>query len=391
MPNRPVRCAIVGLGFIGPHHIEAIRRIPFAEIVGVCSNRFEVAKEKAAELGIAKVYRDYHELISDPSVDVVDIAAPTNVHFPIAMEAIRQGKHVIIDKPLALSASECMTLLQAARDAGVVHAVTFNYRYNAMIQQARVIVSSGKLGKIHFIQGHYMQEWLLRDTDFSWRLEPEKSGRGAMIGDAGSHWLDLIEYVTGLRISSVLAELKTVIPLRRKPIAPREAFSESKAGKTEAYHVAVPDLGAVLLRFFGGAVGSFQTSALCAGHKNDLQFELNGSEASLSWAQEEPERLWMGRRGEPDAVFRKDPALLDDSIRSYAALPGGHGEAWTDAFRNTIANVLSFIRMGGDPRGADGTQFPTFDSGLRAARITEALLESSNSGGVWTEVLRNET
>jgi predicted dehydrogenase len=191
--DRPLRCGIAGFGFIGPHHLEAIRCIPFAEVAGICTSTPEGASEKAVALGIAKVYRDYHELVRDPAIDVVDIAAPTYLHFPIAMEAIRHRKHVIVDKPLAMSVEECATLLQAAEDAGVVHAVTFNYRYNAMVQQARVMNQRGDLGTVHFVHGSYLQEWLLRETDFSWRLDPAKSGPAAMIADAGSHWFDLIE------------------------------------------------------------------------------------------------------------------------------------------------------------------------------------------------------
>jgi predicted dehydrogenase len=204
-----------------------------------------------------------------------------------------------------------------------------------------------------------------------------------MIADAGCHWSDLIEYVGGLRISSVLANLRTVMPTRKRPTVTGQAFSEAAPGDSTPYHVTVPDLGTTLLRFSSGATGSFYTSSLCAGHKNDLRFALNGASGSLSWAQEEPEQLWIGRRGEADAILRKDPALLDPSIRSYASLPDGHGEAWPDAFRNTMANILYAIYAPDDARKRD---FPTFASGLRAANIVDALLKSSYAGGVWTEV-----
>ncbi len=381
--DRPLRCGIAGFGFIGPHHLDAIRRIPFAEVTGLCTSNPEGVSEKAAALGIAKVYRDYHELVRDPAIDVVDITAPTYLHFPIAMEAIRHRKHVIVDKPLAISVEECATLLQAAQDAGVVHAVTFNYRYNTMLQQARVMIERGDLGTVHFVHGSYLQEWLLRDTDFSWRLDPAKSGPAAMIADAGCHWFDLIEYVGGLRISSVLANLRTVIPTRKRPAVAGQAFSEAVPGNSTPYQVTVPDLATMMLRFSSGATGCFYTSSLCAGHKNDLRFELNGALASLSWAQEEPEQLWIGRRGEADAILRKDPALLDPSVRGYASLPGGHGEAWPDAFRNTMGNILYAIYA---PQEARKSDFPTFASGLRVAHIVDALLKSSEAGGVWTEV-----
>jgi predicted dehydrogenase len=205
-----------------------------------------------------------------------------------------------------------------------------------------------------------------------------QSGPVAMVADAGCHWFDLVEYVSGLRISSVLADLKTVIPARKNSASMLQAFSAAIPGNGEAYQVTVPDLATVLLRFSNGATGSFYTSSLCAGHKNDLHFELNGSLASLSWAQEEPEKLWIGRRGEADAILRKDPAVLDPSIRTYAALPGGHGEAWPDAFRNTMANVLYSIY---EPREAHNREFPTFASGLRVAQIVARRVAAFGTSG----------
>ena len=385
--ERNLRCGIVGFGFIGPHHAEAMRRLGFVDVVAVCSDEPEATRRKAERLRIPKVYEDYADLISDPEIDVIDVVTPTHLHYPIAMAALARRKHVIVDKPLALSAEQAKQLVAAARAAGVVNAVTFNYRYHPLVQHARVLVSKGELGDIHLVHGHYLQEWLLYDTDFSWRLEPEKSGPAAMVADAGSHWFDLVEHVTGLRIAAVLSELKTTIPIRKKPLsAAREAFAEAVAEDTEDYEVKVPDLGIALLRFSNGASGSFATSSLCAGHKNDLRFEVHGSRGSLSWLQEEPNRLWIGKRGEPDRVITKDPPLLDASIRRYASLPGGHGEAWPDAFKNIMENIFTFIASGADPRTADGMLFPTFENGYRVAAIAEAMVASSAAGGAWTAV-----
>jgi predicted dehydrogenase len=388
-----VRCGIVGFGFIGPHHADAIRRLGHVEVVAVSSPDIERTRAKAERFGIAKVYGRYEELLDDAEVEVVDIAAPTHLHRPVALAAIARGKHVIVDKPLALSVAESVELVDAANRAGVVNAVIFNYRYNPMVQQARVLIEQGRLGKIHLVHGHYLQDWLLSDSDFSWRLEPEKSGEAAMLADAGSHWFDLVEHVTGLRIRSVLVELTTVIKTRQKPVTSRaafqsrEAFQSSSSRATETHEVRVPDLGAALLRFSNGATGTFLTSSLCAGHKNDIRFEVHGSTASLKWLQEKPNRLWLGKRGEPDQVWIKDPTLLDPSIRHYAALPGGHNEAWPDAFRNVMAGIFNFIALGREGREAVGIAFPTFESGLRTARIAEAMMASGRAGGVWTDVV----
>jgi predicted dehydrogenase len=380
---KTIRCGIIGAGFIGPHHVEAIRRLGFVEIVALCGSNPAAAKAKAAQLFIPKAYGDYRELLDDPDIDVVDIAVPTHLHFPMAMAAVQAKRHVIVDKPLALNVAEAKQLVQAARRARVVNAVTFNYRGNPLVQQMRVMVRRGDIGRLHLIHGRYLQEWLLYDTDFSWRLEADKAGAAAMIGDAGSHWFDLAEFVTGARITHVLGELDTTIRTRRRPLTARVAFQAAGKEKTAPFQVTVPDFGSVLARFDNGAHGVFVNSSLCAGHKNDLRLELHGLKASLEWQQERPNELNIGRRDAPNQVLLKDPALLDESIRHYAALPGGHNEAWPDAFRNLMRNILTFIAEGRDPLTADGVAFPTFADGLRTACIVEAIMQSS---GRWTKV-----
>jgi predicted dehydrogenase len=387
--NARVRCGIVGFGFIGPHHADALRRLGFADVVAVCSDEPDVTRRKVARLGIPKVYGNYLDLLADPDIDLVDIVTPTYLHHPIAMAAIERGKHVIVDKPIATSAALAREMVAAARQAGVVNAITFNYRYNPLVQQARYLVRQGEIGNIHLVHGRYLQEWLLHDTDFNWRLEPEKSGAAANIADAGSHWFDLVEHITGLRITSVMADLTIVIKHRKRPLGAREPFAEIRDEPTVDFEVQVPDLGTTLLRFNNGARGSFYTSSLCAGHKNDLRLEINGSQASLEWIQEEQNRLWLGKRGEPDRIFVKDPALLAPEVRPYSSLPGGHQEAWPDAFRNTMHNILQFVADGRDPATADGILFPTFANGLRVAEIAEALVASSDAGGRWVDVAEN--
>ena len=382
-----IRCGIVGLGFSGSHHLEAILRLGNAEVTAVAARNVDKARAKARRYGIEKVYGSFEELVTDPDIDVIDIATPTASHYAIAIAAMQQDKHVIVDKPLALNVAEAEDMVRAAKAAGVVNAVTFNYRYNPLVQQARVMVQRGDIGKVHLVHGHYLQEWLLYPSDFSWRVEPEQSGQAAMIADAGSHWFDLVEHVTRLEITSVLAELRTVTKIRHKPTIARETFTESRDDSTEEYQVRVPDLGAAMLRFSNDAFGVFVTSPLCAGHKNDLRLELHGAQASMAWLQEEPNRLWIGKRGEPDQILTKDPPLLDPSIRHYAALPGGHNEAWPDAFKNTMANIFDFIVSGRHPDEADGISFATFESGLRATRIAECLTKSGEAGGMWMEVM----
>lgn len=382
-----LKYGIVGAGFVGPHHIEAVRRLGFVEIAALADANLEVARRKAEQLFVRRAYGSYEELIADPEIDVVDIATPTWLHHRIALAAIAARKHVIVDKPMAATAAEAHEMLEAAREAGVTNAVTFNYRYFPVVQHARALIRRGDAGQVRFVHGHYMQEWLLYETDFSWRLEREKAGPACVAGDAGAHWFDLAQHLTGLRVASVLADLTTAIKTRKRPLAEwREAFAENSGGANEDFTVTVDDLSIVLLRFENGAVGNFFGCQLCAGHKNDLRIEVNGSRWSLAWEQERPNELWIGRREAGNELLLKDPALLDASVRHYAALPGGHNEAWPDAFRNLMRNVLTFIAEGRDPAYADGELFPTFETGYHVAAIVDAVVRSQEQGSRWVEV-----
>jgi len=384
---KTLRYGIVGLGFVGPHHVEAVRRLGFVEIIAAAGRDIEKTRHKAQQLHIPKTYASYEELVTDPNIDVVAIATPTWLHHPIAMAAIAAGKHVIVDKPLAINSTQAVAMMIAARAAGVVNAVTFNYRYHPVVQQARAMIADGKIGNVRLIHGRYLQEWLQYDTDFSWRLEPEKGGPACVSGDAGAHWYDLAEFLTGLRIVSVLADLNTAVPIRKRPVGTlREAFAPVGSGQTEDYRVQVDDLSNLLLKFDNGAVGNFLASQVCPGHKNDLRIEINGSEASLAWHEERAEELWIGRRGQPNQLLSKDPNLMDASVASYAGLPGGHNEGWPDAFKNLMRNILTFIAEGRDPATADGVQFPRFEEGCRAAFVVDAIMRSQNAGNRWMEV-----
>lgn len=375
---RKLRVGLIGFGFVGPHHLDAIRRLGFADVTAIATTSEKSARAKAEQHLVAKGYGDWRRLIADPEIDVVDIATPTHLHRPLALAAIQAGKHVIVDKPMALTSAEARTMLAAAQRKGVTHAVTFNIRYNALLQHARALVARGAIGDVRFVRGHYLQEWLLRDSDYNWRLEPAQAGSLAMVADAGAHWYDMAQHVTGRRIVRVLADLSSFIRTRKQP------------GRVGAQRVRVPDLGMVLCEFDNGARGLFATSAMCAGHKNDLTIEISGSEASLRWEQERPNELWIGRREEPSQTLLKDPALLDPPVRHYAALPGGHNEAWPDAFRNLMRNILSFVAEGRHPREADEIAFPTFRTGLRVARIVDAIAASARAGGRWKPVANSD-
>lgn len=384
---RRVRCGLIGFGFIGPHHLDAIRRLGFVDVVGLCTGHAQQAQEKAKGHHVPKAYGNYQDLLADPEIEVVDIVTPTHLHHPIAMAALARGKHVIVDKPMALDAKKAGEMLAAAKKARRVNAVTFNIRYNPVLQHARSMVLGGELGEVRVLQGHYLQEWLLYDTDVSWRLEPDKCGPLAMVAEAGCHWFELSQHLTGLEIVRLRVDLSTSMRLRKKPLADAgPAFATKSDTATEDFLVTVPDLGFVIVEYNNGARGSFTSSSMCAGRKNDLRLEINGSKASLEWRQERPNELWVGRRGAPNELVLKDPGLLHESVRAYASLPGGHNEGWPDAFRNLMRNIFTFIAEGRDPATADGAAFPTFATGHQINCITDAIERSHQAGGIWVAV-----
>ncbi len=383
---------LVGAGLVGPQHVEAVRRLGFVDVVAVAGSSEASAKAKAEAMGIPKAYGGYQALIDDPDVQVVHNCTPNYLHLPVNLAVIEKQKHIVSDKPLAMNAGEAKQLLDAVKQAGVVHAVTFNYRGNPQVQQARAMIARGEIGHLHFIHGHYLQDWLIKETDFSWRIEPEKGGPTSAMGDIGSHWCDLVQHVSGLRIEAVLADLTTVIKTRKKPTTARETFTEAKddAGEPgqswQSFSVNVEDLGSVLVRFENGCQGVFTAGQVCAGHKNDLVFEVDGLGGSLRWYQERQNELWLGRRDGGNVELAKDPGAMDASVQGYAHLPGGHQEGWATAFHNVMRDIYTFIADGKKPTDPHPPAFATFEDGYRANCIVDAILASSAAGGVWTTV-----
>jgi predicted dehydrogenase len=378
---------IVGAGFVGPHHVDAVRRLGYVDVVAIAGSSDASAKKKADALGIERSYGSYEALLDDPGVQVVHNATPNYLHYPVNAAALARGKHVVSDKPLAMTAAESRQLLDQAKKAGVVHAVTFNYRGNPLIQQARHAIARGDIGRPTFLVGQYLQDWLLEDTDYSWRLEPDKGGVSSALGDIGSHWCDLAQHVSGLRITHVLGDITTVIPTRKRPKGSREAFQTGSGNDGfDLVDIQVEDLASVLLRFDTGAKGAFSVGQVCSGHKNDLILEICGSKRSFRWAQEQQNELWIGHRDKANELLPKDPSLLDAEVRGYAHLPGGHQESWTDAFCNVMRDIYTFIAEGRKPDDPHPPAFATFEDGYRANCIVEAILESAKGGSVWTGV-----
>jgi predicted dehydrogenase len=387
-----LKMGLIGPGFIAAQHIEAVRRLGDVEVVAVAGSSRESARRRAAEWHVERAYGDYRELIADRDVDVVHNTTPNHLHLEVSLAALQAGKHVVSDKPLSDSAEHSRALWEAARRAGVAHVVTFNYRGNPLVQEARAMVARGELGPLSYVHGQYLQDWLVDERVYSWRLDPARGGASSALRDIGSHWCDLAEHVTGLRIEAVLADLGTVVAQRELSRAAAGTFSGAATrGKRTArsqqrkVRIRSEDLATVLLRFRGGAKGCVAIGQVLPGHKNDLQLEVCGRKASVRWLQERQNELWVGRFAQPSVVVAKDPSILSADAARYAHLPAGHQEAWADAFRNVIADAYQWIREGARPE-ARPAALATFADGYRSDLLVEAMLASHAAGNVWRKV-----
>ncbi len=374
--RREVRAGIAGAGFIGRVHARCAR-LAGARVVGVSASTADRGREAAGELGAERGFASSEELVGSPEVDVVHICTPNHLHLPLALAALEAGKHVIVEKPVALDATGAAELAAAAEAAGRIVTVPFAYRYYATVREARARVSAGELGRLSLLHGSYLQDWLHSPGDDNWRVEPELGGASRAFADIGSHWCDLVEFVSGHRITDLSAQLHTAVPERVRA-ASRQAFSSEGAGDGRR-RVDTEDVAVAMFRTDAGAVGSLVISQVSAGRKNRLWLELDGDGGSVAFDQEQPETLWVGSRDGAHVVPR-DPGGLSPEAARYAVIPAGHPQGYLDCFEAFVGETYAAIR-GETP--ADG--LPTVYDGLRAARVTEAVLDSARSGE-WTEV-----
>lgn len=382
-----IKAAVIGTGFIGPAHIEALKRIGGVDIIAVTSGEDEGAKIVAEKFGIPKVYGTWEEVIADAEVEVIHNCTPNFLHYEINKAALLAGKHVVSEKPLTLTSAESAELVELAAEKKMVNAVNFNYRFYPLIQQAKLMVEKNDLGNIFIAHGYYLQDWLFYDTDYNWRLESRLSGSSRAVADIGSHWCDLIQFITGQKIMKVCANLVTVHTKRKKPAAKIETFKGKENKVNSGYdeiEIDTEDAGSILIQFENGAHGVFTVSQVSAGRKNCFWFEIDGSKKAVAWNQEEPNQLWVGHREKGNEIIIKDPSLLYEEARRYAHYPGGHPEGYPDGPKNLFRNVYDFIREGKDP-AKDHPDFPTFADGDRENRIIEAIIES-NKTQKWIEV-----
>jgi predicted dehydrogenase len=372
-----LRAGVVGTGFIGAVHVEALGRLG-VEVVGVVGSSPERARAKA----LAPVYESYEELLADERVDAVHLTTPNHFHHAQVKRALEAGKHVVCEKPLAMTSEESAELLELAERSGLVHCTNFNIRFYPQVQQARALLLGGAIGSVWNVHGGYLQDWLLLPTDWNWRLEPEKGGELRAVGDIGSHWLDLLQFVTGLRVEALLADLATTIPVRRRPVGEVETFAAAADVEREDAEMRTEDLAHILLRFEGGTCGSLVVSQVSAGRKNSLRFEVDGSKGALAWDSECHEELWLGHRGKANELLLRDPSLSMPEASSRTHLPAGHAEGFGDTFKELYRAVYTAVAAGESP---DEPDYPTFAAGHWENMLGDAVA-LSNRERRWVEV-----
>jgi predicted dehydrogenase len=375
---KPIKTAIFGTGFIGRVHLDALRRLESIEIAAIADPNIEVARGLGEGFAVPTIAADYREILRDSAIDAVHICTPNALHFSMAREALEAGKHVACEKPLATTAEEAQQLVALAAQKGLRNCVCHNLRYYPMVQQLRRMREAGELGEILSVQGAYSQDWLLYDTDWNWRIDSRTGGASRCMADVGSHWFDMAEHVTGLRITSLVADLQTFHTTRKQPKGPIETFANKLLGPEDYIERAVDteDFGAVIFHMGARTRGSLVASQAAAGRKNRLSIEVYGTKASAAWDQERPNGLWIGHRDTGNQIILKDPSLLKPEARAYADLPGGHSEGYDDTTKQMLRRFYASI-------GASGLtpEYPQFIDGLRQLTILKAELDSHRTHG----------
>jgi len=379
-----VGAAVIGTGFIGTVHVEALRRIG-VQVRGVLGSSPKRGAARAEALGVPRAYDSLDDLLADPTVQVVHVTSPNDLHVSQSRAILAAGRHIVCEKPLAMTAAGSAELVEMAAASGLVNATNFNIRYYPLNQQARETVAAGTLGDVRLVTGRYFQDWLLLETDWNWRLQPDRGGALRAVGDIGSHWLDLMTYVTGQRIVEVMADLTTFIGTRMEPAGPVESFATARSDDAVSRPIATEDTASILLRFEGGVRGAVSISQISPGRKNSLQYEIDGSEAALAWDSEQPDQAWIGHRGRPNEILIRNPALMGPAGQAASALPGGHVEGFFDTFCAHFRAVYADV-VAGAPSSRPG--YPTFADGHDEMLVGDAIARSAREGR-WVTVDRS--
>src|SRR4051794_33271621 len=378
-----MRAGIVGTGWMALVHTEALRRIG-VEVVGMVGSSPARTRAKAHPL-LPAPFDSLDELFAVPGLQAVHITSPNDVHAAQAAAVIDAGLAVVCEKPLGVDSTETAELVARAGAAGVVNAVCFNLRYYAQNQNAAAEVAAGTIGTPRLVSGHYLQDWLLLETDWNWRLDTERQGTLRAIADIGSHWIDLSSFVTGQEVTEVFADLHTFVTERDRPTEEVETFAAATVSPdVERTRVAMmsDDAAGLLLRYDGGARGVCTVSQVSAGRKNDVSWEVDGADAALAWRSTDPERLWIGHRGQANQLAEKDPSVMTAAGIAAAGFPAGHVEGYPDTFRALFQAVYTDIAAGAPSTEAT---YPTFATGHRVVAVCEAIAASARRG-TWAPV-----
>ena len=375
-----IGAAVVGTGFIGVVHVEALRRLG-VDVTGVVGSSPGRARQKP---GLPEPYESFEAMLADDRVRVVHLTTPNHLHYPQVKAVLAAGKHVVCEKPLALTATESAALVADAERSGLVNAVNFNLRFYPLHQHVRDLIAEGGLGDVRFVTGHYFQDWLFHESDWNWRLEPDKGGGLRAVGDIGSHWIDLVQFLTGRRIVAVMADLATFVNNRQEPRGPVETFSTERSTDTVTREMATEDVASILVRFDNGARGSVAVSQISPGRKNSLQWEVDGSAGAAAWDSETPDHLWLGHRDRANEILLRNPALMLPAGQVAAALPGGHVEGFADTFAALFRAIYVDVLAG---RPSDDPPYATFAVGHDEMLVNDAIAASA-AAERWTEVDR---
>ncbi len=355
------RVAVAGTGFIGVAHIDALRRLGNVDVVAICDNRN--AQEQAAKLYIPHSFDDFRQMLDTIELDAVHICTPNHTHYEMALYALQKGLHVVCEKPFTATVEQAQKLMEEAERRGIRCAINYHNRFYPMPNHLRHSIQAGELGDVISVSGGYVQDWLLYPSDFNWRLLSTNAGQTRIVGDIGSHWMDLAQFVTGQKITAVMAEFSCVYPQR---------VLTHPDGTQESVQIDTEDIAVIMYRFANGAIGNAFVTAMTAGRKNQTVLSVAGTKAAAEWNSEDSNNLWIGHRDEPNQVLTKDPSLLGDQSRPYSSYPGGHVEGFPDAFKNHFAHFYSTLD---DPSAP--TEYATFADGLNGMLLCDAIYRSN--------------
>jgi len=376
-----ITVGLIGAGYIGPIHLGALARLGGVKVKTVIDVNGELAKKAAAAYNVPNSGTDHREVINDPDIDVIHNCTPNKYHYQITKDALNAGKQVLSEKPLAMDLKEAEELVDLAEKKRAVTGIDFCYRYYPVVQEMAVRVLRGEAGVVRMVTGSYFQDWLSREIDWTWRLLRSESGDSNITADLGSHWFDLIQFVTGLKVREVIGDLATLVPIRKRPTRQVLAFEKVEEVESEEVEVELEDYSSILFRLSNGAPGSFTTSQICAGRKSDTEFQIYGSECSYAWNHKEATKLWIGYREKANEILIENPILQDPSTAAYANLPAGHPLGYHDAVLNLFRDYYQVVEQGGKGRELR----PTFETGFEEMKILEAILTSHKKRS-WIEV-----